>query len=479
MFRILIIDDEASVGYSFQRLLNEPDQHVTVAQTASEGLDKFKKGDFDLVILDLRLPDASGLQVLQEIKRLDNRAVVLIITAFGTTETAIEAIKQGAYDYILKPFDVPRVKEVINEALKSSHMMRTEVLLEPLPSQEAQPVADRMIGKSPVMQEVYKLIGRVAASDVNVLLLGESGTGKELVARAIYQHGNRNHKPFLAVNCAAIPETLLESELFGYEKGAFTGAVRRKIGKFEQTNGGVIFLDEIGDMTLATQAKVLRILQEGCFERLGGEQTIRVDVRIIAATNKNLERAIKEARFREDLYYRLKVITITLPPLRLRREDLPELIDYFLDKYARQLKKERISFSPEAKKSLENYYWPGNIRELENVIKRAIVLSKGNIINEEMIAEEFQQTREAQGDQSSPTGNSMLDLESAIEKHEGSIHEKVMEVTEKNLITEVLQKTGGNQVKASKMLGISRMMLRNRIDKYGIKVETKVTNEGN
>lgn len=477
MFKILIIDDEASVGYSFQRLLSEPDYQVIVAQSASEGLDKFKNEDFDLVILDLRLPDTSGLQILQEIKRMDSRAVVLIITAFGTTETAIEAIKQGAYDYILKPFDVPKIKEVINEALKSSHLMRTEVLLETHPGQEVQQLADRMIGTSPVMQEVYKLIGRVASSDVNVLLLGESGTGKELVARAIYQHGNRNHKPFLAVNCAAIPETLLESELFGYEKGAFTGAARRKIGKFEQTNGGVIFLDEIGDMSLATQAKVLRVLQEGCFERLGGEQTIQVDVRIIAATNKNLERAIKEGRFREDLYYRLKVITITLPPLRLRQQDMPELIDYFLDKYSRQLKRKRITLSEEARKSLENYYWPGNIRELENVIKRAIVLSKGNIIAKEIIAEEFKQTQEPESGQASPPTTSQMDLGLAIEKYEGSIYEKVVEKTEKNLITEVLQKTGGNQVKASKMLGISRMMLRNRIEKYGIKVETKVKNE--
>lgn len=472
MHKILVIDDEPSVGYSFQRLLNEPDYHVVTAQTAAIGLETFSGDNFDLVILDLRLPDASGMEVLQRIKKLDSKAVVLVITAFGTTDTAIEATKQGAYDYILKPFDPAKIKEVIDEALKSSRLMRTEVLL---PASQDEPVAaDRIIGRSPVMQEVYKLIGRVAASDVNVLLLGESGTGKELVARAIYQHSHRSDKPFLAVNCAAIPETLLESELFGYERGAFTGAVRRKIGKFEQADDGVIFLDEIGDMSLATQAKVLRVLQEGCFERLGGDQTISVDVRIIAATNKNLEKAIKEGRFREDLYYRLKVITITLPPLRLRREDLPELIDYFLSKYSRQLKKEGITFSQEARESLKNYHWPGNVRELENVIKRAIVLSKGNVIPKQIVAEEFETTSdtEATDPQSSPMFTSITQHD--MENNKGSIYEKVMDQTEKNLLLEVLQKTGGNQVQAAKILGISRMMLRSRIEKYGIKVEKRI-----
>lgn len=472
MKKILVIDDEESVGYSFQRLFSDPGYKVLTAHSAAEGLIKFKKETFDLVILDVRLPDTSGLNVLRQIKELDSKAVVLIITAFGTTETAIEATRQGAYDYILKPFEIPKIKNVIEDALKCSHLMHTEVVL--APERNDQTTGDRMIGSSPVMQEVYKLIGRVAPSDVNVLLLGESGTGKELVARAIYQYSNRAQKPFLAVNCAAIPETLLESELFGYEKGAFTGAIRRRIGKFEQADGGFIFLDEIGDMSLATQAKVLRILQEGRFERLGGDQTHQVDVRIIAATNKDLEKGIKNSSFREDLYYRLKVITITLPPLRLRGQDVLELVSYFLDKYSVQLKKERLSFSREATKRLETYHWPGNIRELENVIKRAIVLAKGSIITEEIVAEEFGRSGEQEPLTQTPAAAPQTISESEIEKYKGSLYEKIMEEAEKNLILQVLQNTGGNQVQATKILGISRTMLRDRIEKYGIKVETTI-----
>ncbi|MDZ7262273.1 MAG: sigma-54 dependent transcriptional regulator, partial [candidate division KSB1 bacterium] len=355
--RILVVDDEDSVRYSFERFLNEPGYKIDTASNGAEALTKFSQRPYDLVILDVRLPDMSGLEVLHQLKSLDPKAVVLIITAFGTTEIAIEATKSGAYDYILKPFDIPAMKKLIEEALNCSHLMRTQVVLEPTAEEDKQ--ADRIIGTSPLMQEVYKMIGRVAGSDVNILLRGESGTGKELIARAIYQHSHRSQKPFLAVNCAAIPETLLESELFGYEKGAFTGASRRKIGKFEQADGGTIFLDEIGDMTLSTQAKILRVLQEGSFERLGGEQTIQVDVRLIAATNRNLEKAIEEGKFREDLYYRIKVISITLPPLRLRPQDIPELTNYFLDKHCTLLKKGRLSISPEAIERMKTYHWPG------------------------------------------------------------------------------------------------------------------------
>jgi DNA-binding NtrC family response regulator len=337
---ILIVDDEESVRYSFERFLNEPGYQVTTAKNGTEALSKYADQSFDLVVLDVRLPDMSGLDVLTKIKSIDPRAVVLMITAYGTTDLAIETTKQGAYDYILKPFDIPAMKKVIEEALNCSYLMRTQVVIEADDNAEK---GDRIIGNSPVMQEVYKMIGRVAGSDVNILLRGESGTGKELVARAIYQHSSRSQKPFLAVNCAAIPETLLESELFGYEKGAFTGANRRKIGKFEQANEGTIFLDEIGDMTLSTQSKILRVLQEGSFEHLGGEQSIHVDVRVVAATNRNLERAIEEGKFREDLYYRIKVVTITLPPLRLRNQDIPDLVTYFLDKHCASLKKDRMS----------------------------------------------------------------------------------------------------------------------------------------
>ena len=288
--KILIIDDRQSIEHFFPYLFSDPKYCIETAASAAEGLDKFREDIFDLTMLEIHLPDASGLAVLQKIKEIDPKAVVLVTAASSSTETAIEAIKSGAHDYLLKPFDTVKMKDIISEAAACGRLMRKDVILA---SENDQKLAsDRMIGSSPVMQEVYKLIGRVAGSDVNVLLLGESGTGKELVARAIYQHSQRQDKPFLAVNCAAIPETLLESELFGYEKGAFTGATRRKIGKFDQANGGTIFLDEIGDMSLTTQAKVLGVLQDSCFERLGGEQTIAVDVRIIAATNKNLQLAI-------------------------------------------------------------------------------------------------------------------------------------------------------------------------------------------
>ena len=463
--KILVVDDNESVRYSFQRLLHEPSYKVSTAKSGSDGLEKVTSTEFDLIILDVRLPDMSGLDVLRKIKQVDPKAVVLIMTAFGTTDTAIEATKLGAYDYILKPFDIPSMKKLIDDALHSSRLMHTNVFLA-TEVVEKKP-SDLLIGHSRVMQEVYKMIGRVAPSDINVLIRGESGTGKELVARAIYQHSTRSQRPFLAVNCAAIPESLLESELFGHEKGAFTGANRRRTGKFEQTNGGTIFLDEIGDMSLTTQAKILRVIQEGCFERLGGEQTVQVDTRIIAATNKNLERAIEEQKFREDLYYRIKVVSITLPPLRLRQSDIPDLIDYFLDKHCSILNKERLTLTEDAHDLLLKYHWPGNVRELENLICRAIVLCKGQVITSQLFKEELKVSP------STPTPiphlfDDQLSLEE-MQRSAGHLYSKVMERVEKALLESVLTKTGGNQVQAAKILGISRVMLRDRIVKYHIK----------
>jgi len=465
--KILIVDDEESVRYSFERFLNEPGYQVTTAKNGTEALSKYSNQSFDLVVLDVRLPDMSGLEVLTKVKSADPRAVVLLITAYGTTDLAIETTKQGAYDYILKPFDIPAMKKVIEEALNCSHLMRTQVVIE---TDDQTEKGDRIIGNSPVMQEVYKMIGRVAGSDVNILLRGESGTGKELVARAIYQHGSRSQKPFLAVNCAAIPETLLESELFGYEKGAFTGANRRKIGKFEQASGGTIFLDEIGDMTLSTQSKILRVLQEGSFEHLGGEQTIQVDVRVVAATNRNLEKAIEQGTFREDLYYRIKVVTITLPPLRLRNQDIPDLVNYFLDKHCGLLKKDRISISKDTLELMQRYHWPGNIRELENVLRRAIVLCKGNVITEDLVIEEFQSSDEPDVIDSEKMA-SFPNWKEYIDRYKGELYEKIMSETEKILLEQVLKETEGNQVQAAKLLGISRFTLRDRLEKYNIQKE--------
>jgi two-component system nitrogen regulation response regulator GlnG len=307
---------------------------------------------------------------------------------------------------------------------------------------------------------------------VSVLLVGESGTGKELVARAIYQHSQRASKPFLAVNGAAIPETLLESELFGYEKGAFTGATKRKIGKFQQADGGTLFLDEIGDMSLSTQAKLLRLLQEGTFERLGGDETIHCNVRIIAATNKNLEAAIAEKVFREDLYYRIKVITINLPPLRARKEDLPDLIQYFMSKHSAQLRSEPISLAPETLQLLNDYDWPGNVRELENVLKRAILLCKSNVITPDVVAEDLRLVGKPA--ETPPVDRLSLFVSGDLEQYHGKLYETAMSELERELIIAALQKSGGNQVRAAQLLGISRVMLHDRIDKYGIKTEVIV-----
>jgi DNA-binding NtrC family response regulator len=322
MHKVLVVDDDESVRYSFRKTLREPHYEVIGAADGAAGLAAVRDHAPDLVILDIQMPGMSGLEVLAELQRLSPKLPVLVITAHGDSERVISAMKHGAFEYIEKPFDIPRMKTLVDDAIEIGRVQRASVPVEAPPVIELG--TDRIIGNSTPLQDVYKMIGRVAASEVNVLLLGESGTGKELAARAIHQHGRPHGVPFLAVNCAALPETLLESELFGHERGAFTGAFKRRIGKFELADGGTLFLDEVGDMSLSTQAKLLRVLQEGTFERLGGEETIQVRVRLIAATNQNLEEAIAAKLFREDLYHRLKVITITLPPLRDRKEDLPD-----------------------------------------------------------------------------------------------------------------------------------------------------------
>ncbi len=470
MHKVLIVDDEESVRYSFKKLLREPAYQVWEAEEGNEALDKIKADAPDLVILDIQMPGLSGLEVLQQIKKVAPRIPVLIITAYGSSDRVIAAMKHGAYEYIEKPFDIPRMQALIDEALEVGRLMRTEVLLQSQSSADWS--ADRIIGNSPAIQEVYKMVGRVAGSDVSVLLVGESGTGKELVARAIYQHSRRAGKAFLAVNGAAIPETLLESELFGYEKGAFTGATKRKIGKFQQADGGTLFLDEIGDMSLSTQAKLLRVLQEGTFERLGGDETIRCDVRIIAATNKNLEAAITEKAFREDLYYRIKVITINLPSLRARKEDLPDLIQYFVNKHSAQLKSEPISLAPETLQLLKDYDWPGNVRELENVLKRAILLCKSNVITPDVVVDDLRLA--GKPNETLQANRLSLFVSGDLEQYHGKLYETVMSELERELIIAAMQKAGGNQVRAAQLLGISRVMLHDRIEKYGIKTEVIV-----
>src|SRR5690242_20329025 len=380
MSKLLLIDDEEDVRYSLERTLAAEGLELATAASGEEGLRVIPKFKPDLVLMDVRMTGMTGLETLRKIRATDPKLLVILMTAYGTTQTAIEAMKLGAYDYLLKPFDfkVPKLKELIAGALKAARDMRQVVSYQPLLESEDYEVG--IVGRSEPMQQVFKLIGQLAASDATALITGESGTGKELVARAIYHHSNRSQQPFLAVNCAAIPEQLLESELFGHERGAFTGATMQRIGKFEQCNRGTLFLDEIGDMTPATQTKILRVLQSGTFERVGGNQPIKVDVRIIAATNKPLEQAVAARQFREDLFYRLNVVRIHIAPLRERREDIRLLVNYFLNKFAKDQTGSPRSIAPGVLKALEKYHWPGNVRELENVVRRALVISKGDAI---------------------------------------------------------------------------------------------------
>src|SRR3954468_10211633 len=377
MASLLLIDDDPDllrdrVSYVFPA----PAHRVEIAQTAAEGLERVAAACPDVILLDLRLPDQSGLDILRQLRRIDARIPVVMVTVARSSDSAIEAMRHGAYDYLLKPIDLQKLDRVINEAIRVSRLMREPAVVAETPPDEEFP-GEAIIGCCPGMQEAYKAIGRVADQTFPVLITGESGTGKELVARAIYQHGPRAQAPFLALNCAAIPENLLESELFGPEKGAFTGADRRRIGKFEQCNGGTIFLDEVGDMPLALQAKMLRVLQEQAFERVGGNETVRTDVRLIAATHRDLKAWSDEGKFRPDLYYRLGVFTIHLPPLRQRGDDLPLLIRHFLRRFGRELGREVHEVAPEALERLCRCPWLGNIRELQSVLKQALLQARG------------------------------------------------------------------------------------------------------
>jgi DNA-binding NtrC family response regulator len=390
------------------------------------------------------------------------------MTAFGTTETAIEAMKVGAFDYILKPFELGEISEFVAKGLEAHRLMKRAVAIPAL--SEFKEDSDQLIGKSKVMQEVYKLIGQVAKSDVTVLIRGESGAGKELVARAIYQHSRRKDHPFLAINCAAIPETLLESELFGFEKGAFTGANKRRIGKFEQCDKGTILLDEIGDMSLSTQAKILRVLQEGEFERIGGNETIKVDVRLLTSTNRKLEELIKEGKFREDLYYRLKIMSVTLPPLREHKEDIKELTEYFFHLYNQQLGAKVSHIDPSVFEKLASYDWPGNVRELANTINRSLILCKGEVMTDEDIVFDaesevisFANEQELENNLAKMLGPLFTDILRFWGK---GLRSNLLEKIEKFLVQKALAETKGNQVQASKLLGISRNTLRHRIEKY-------------
>ncbi|MDP3023917.1 MAG: sigma-54 dependent transcriptional regulator [candidate division Zixibacteria bacterium] len=448
---ILVIDDKESMRQMLAKTLESEGYEVDVARDGEVGLDKAKEKRFDLVLTDLKLPNMDGLRVLSSFKELDPEISVIVMTAYGTIETAVQAIKQGAFDFLTKPFDVDHLNVLIQRALENRRLLAENVLLR---EELAQSLGfTEIIGKSEKMKEVTRLVKKVAPSDTTVLLLGESGTGKELFARAIHSLSPRGNGPYVAINCAAIPRELLENELFGSEKGAYTGAVVRKMGKFEIAEKGTIFLDEIGDLDIALQAKILRVLQEKRFERLGGTKTISVDVRVIAASNFDLKKAIEKKLFREDLYYRLSVFPISIPPLRERREDVPELADFFIRKYCLEMKKEKKSPSTDALNLMDKYLWPGNVRELENTVERAIILCEGKKILPEHLAIRL------------PSNSEIRLREGAGLKEVGQFAQAE---AEKAMILRVLTQTRGNKRKTADILKIDYTTLFEKIKKYNI-----------
>ncbi len=469
MARLLLIDDDpALIPGQVRQAFPAPAHEVEVVSTGALGLERVGANPPDVILLDLGLPDQSGLEVYQQIRGLDARIPVIFVTMVKDADAAIEAMKLGAYDYLFKPIDLNQLRRVVGEALEVARRMR-----EPAAIAETLPDADvngAIIGTCPAMLEVYKAIGRVAAHDVPVLITGESGTGKELVARAVYQHGPRAKAPFLALNCAAIPETLLESELFGHEKGAFTGADRRRIGKFEQCHGGTLFLDEVGDMPPSLQTKVLRLLQEQAFERVGGNETIQTNVRLIAATHRDLKAWSEEGKFRQDLYYRLGVFSIYLPPLRERGDDLTMLVQNYVRRYSRELGREVCEVAPEVLACLRSYAWPGNIRELQSVLKQALLQASGTILLPAFLPE-LVGGPSGPAPVSPPLGN-CPGLEAFIGQRLGpgtdDLYAQAHRELDRILLACVLEHTHGSQHQAARVLGIARKTLRIRLRQLGL-----------
>lgn len=466
MDTLLVIDDEAGIRETIQSVLQSPELQVLTAANAEEGLRIMTRDHPPIVLLDIRLGTVSGLDVFLELKRVNPRVLVIFITGHGTTDTAIETMKLGAFDYLVKPLDLEQLCTIVEQARKICRQMYAPAAIDtPLPPDTG---SDRLIGSGPAMQTICKQIGRVAPQDVNVLVLGESGTGKELIARAIYQHSRRSQNPFLAINCAAIPETLLESELFGHEKGAFTGADHRRIGKFEQCHHGTIFLDEVGDMPLSTQARILRLLQNGQFQRVGGNETLTVDVRIIAATHQNLDAMIADGRFRQDLYYRLRGVTIQLPPLRDRIEDLPEIAHYLMFRFNQQLGTSVQSISPEALEQLQNHPWHGNIRELQSVLREALIVSTGPTLLPEFLplenrADLCEESTSSPG-AVAPSSDEWQELRQYVEltlkDGEGDAYRRVIQRFDQLVVMQAMNLADGLQSRAAELLGLSRPTLR-------------------
>ena len=472
MPKLLVVDDEPSILYFFRRAFAAPEVNLITASSAAEGIEAVTSDRPDVIILDINLPDASGLETFGLVQQIDPKIPVIFITGHGTMATAIEAMRLGAYDYLLKPLELDRLVDLVERAFEISRLMRIPAVI--TESGEADDDSDALLGRCAAMQEVYKAIGRVAPQDMTVLILGESGTGKELVARAIYHYSHRAEKPFLAINCAAIPEALLESELFGHEKGAFTGADRQRIGKFEQASSGTLFLDEIGDMTPLTQAKILRVLQGQEFERVGGNKSIRTDVRLIAATNRDLEQMVAEGTFRQDLYYRLNVCTIDLPPLRERGDDLQLLAEHFIRRFSRELKKSVRGITPEAVELLRGYTWSGNVRELQSLIKQSLLQTTGPLVLPEFLpAVVNSQAKNAESPHHSgfDYGGLTEFIQSQLQTGTTTLYADYQSLTDRHLLTSVMRHTAGNLSRASRILGITRATLRSRLNALGITVD--------
>jgi DNA-binding NtrC family response regulator len=519
--KILVIDDDSEIRYSLKRVLEARDYEVILAASGEEGVETARIEKPQLIFSDNRMTGISGLEALQHLRNTSPESMVIIMTAYSTTQTAIEAMKFGAFDYVVKPFELKKILDLAEKAIGAYNQLRSEK--EPdLPGIDSRDYEEGIVGSSDAMRDVFKLIGQVATSNATVMVTGESGTGKELVARAIYRHSLRSEGPFVAVNCAAIPENLIESELFGHEKGSFTGATNQKKGRFEIANGGTIFLDELGDMALSTQTKVLRVLQEGEIQRVGGTETINVDVRLVAATNKNLEEMVKKNEFREDLYYRLNVFRVRLPALRERRQDIPLIANFLLQKLSQKGGISAKRLSQDALDALMAYAWPGNVRELENTIQHSAVLAQGEVILHSDLPAEVA-TAEAQqhvltkdpepsvAPESNRIGEKTGSLEPANEVEKtvqvpekteqaqavdaslpqwigGSMnreesfdhiykllrkenHRALLMAMEKEMIIRTLRETKGNQLKASEVLGISRSTLRKRVEEFAIDVK--------
>ncbi len=466
--KILIADDDESMRWVLTKAFGPPQYEPEAVADADAALEKLRESRCDVLLMDIRMPGMSGLEALSQAKLIQPDLAVIIITAYGTMMTAIEAMKWGAYDYITKPFDVEELEMIVQRALKAQALARENRELRANLRKKYD--INNLVGGSEKMQQIYKAIGRVADKDVTVLIQGESGTGKELVARAIHYNSGRATGPFVPVNCVAIPENLLESEMFGHVKGAFTGATANRAGKFEQAEGGTLFLDEVTDIGLDLQGKLLRALQEQEIERVGGEGAIKLDVRVVAATNRVVAQELKEGRFREDLYYRLNVVPIVLPPLRERSEDIPELASYFIGRFAEEMNIEPRTIEPAAIELLQSFDWPGNVRELENLLKRIMVMQSDQAITPDHVTLAMPQSPTTKSESVSPASwDDLVEHELRSREGKGKLYDLLTEKLERPLIVKVLERAGGNQLRAAEMLGINRNTLHKKMKRLGLK----------